>query len=67
MKTRRIYTVVANRDEGALTRSGDTEVIRHFSDQRTAECFAAGKRLWGAPAAVSAEDVPIRIARRYGF
>ena len=64
----RVYEVLhdTGRDGGA---AGDGTAIRRFhrTERAQADAFAAGSTCYGRPATVLADDVPRRIAERWGM
>lgn len=64
-KTIRVYCVLFNCDGPG--RMGDGLEWRRFRKQRDAEDFAEGRRCYAGPATVTAEDVPRKLAQRWGL
>lgn len=69
-KTVKVYEVLYVVDDdhpqshgGAM---GDGSFIARFRKQADAEAFASGKRCYSGPAKVHADEVPRRIAQRWG-
>ena len=61
----RVWEVLADIDgEGP---AADGTAVRRFRTQRDADAFAATATCYGRPATVSADDVPRRIAQRWGM
>lgn len=71
MKTKRIYTVIWTHDDAkAFDRDqlrDCTENQDRFSSLQEAGLFCRMKRNHGEPATVLSDDVPVHIAKRWGF
>lgn len=65
-RTVRIYTVVAQVGAIGGGPAGDGSRVFRFRSEREARSFAVGKALYGQPATVDSDDVPVHLARRWG-
>jgi hypothetical protein len=67
-RTVRVYEVFYYAgDDGPSGPAGDGTFIARFRKQGDAEAYAAGKTLYGKPARVTSDDVPTRVAQRWGI
>jgi hypothetical protein len=62
-----LYHVADNHHQAGGGANGDGSFIARFRSERDAEIFASGKEYYGKPAKVSRDDVPKRIAQRWGM
>jgi len=60
MRTKQIFTVIWSSNR-------DTDEVTRFSKLEDAIGFSVGKRHYQEPAEPICEDVPIHIAKRWGF
>lgn len=65
-RTIRVYTVVAQCGAVGGGPAGDGSRVFRFRSERQANEFAEGKTLYGQPATVDQDDVPVSLARRWG-
>ena len=67
-RTKKIWTVDWTHDSERCVIGDDTlSQICHFASKREAELFSIGKRYYSADAKPFCSDVPVHIARRWGF
>jgi hypothetical protein len=65
-RTVRVFTVVAQTGAVGGGPAGDGSRVFRFRSERQARTFAVGKALYGQPATVDQDDVPVSLARRWG-
>lgn len=68
MKTKRIWTVMWTHEaDGTCVAGVEGAIIGRFAKEVDARRYAIGRRHYSEAADVMAEDVPAKIARRWGF
>lgn len=66
-KLYRVYAVLFDGSpDGPPGPAGDGTFIKRFRDHDAADRFAAENTCYGRPASVQADDVPRRLAQRWG-
>lgn len=64
--TVKVYEVIYHLDDGHGGAFGDGSHIKRFRARHQAEDFAKGRTYYGRPAKVDEDDVPRKLAQRWG-